>query len=147
MWLLVMKTLRASTQIRRLLCFYVQMQICSCAARFISEHRCWLMVNEALGDEGNPWHLRTMSMFHMSNDSNLFETDPTAHPEVQYLPLYEGKLFWQFDHRFNTYNPAQQGKKPQVVEVQFSDKRNSAYAVTPLGGGKYINYTALMTVA
>ena len=90
-----------------------------------------VLVNEGLGDEGNPWQLRTMSMFHMSNDSHLFETDPTAHPEVQYLPLYEGKLFWQFDHRFNTYNPAQQGKKPQVVEVQFSDKRNSAYAVTP----------------
>ena len=110
-----------------------------------------VLVNESLGDEGNPWQLRTMSMFHMSNDSHLFETDPSAHP------------FWQFDHRFNTYNPAQQGKKPQVVEVQFSDKRNSAYAVTPqywvpahlvmdklnnaMGGGKYINYTALMTVA
>ena len=90
-----------------------------------------VLVDESLGDEGNPWQLRFMRMFDMSNDSNLFETDPMAHPEVQYLPLYEGKLFWQFDHRFNTYAPAQQGKKPKVVEVQLSDKRNSAYAITP----------------
>ena len=90
-----------------------------------------VLVNESLGDEGNPWQLRTMRMFDMSNDSNLFETDPTAHPEVQYLPLYEGKLFWQFDHRLNTYAPAQQGKKPKVVDVPLSDKRNSAYTITP----------------
>ena len=115
-----------------------------------------VFINEALGDDGNPWHVRIMSeMFHMSKSSHLFETDPSAHPDVQYLPLYEGKLFWQFDHRFNTYIPAQQGKKPQVKEVLLSDKRNSAYAITPqywvpahlvidklnnaMGGGSSIN--------
>ena len=114
-----------------------------------------MLLNEALGDEGNPWQIRNLTMFNMSSDSHLFETDPSAHPEVQYLPLYEGKLFWQFDHRLNTYAPAQQGKKPKVVDVPLSDKRNSAYTITPqywvpaqlvmdklnnvMGGGTYIN--------
>jgi hypothetical protein len=38
-------------------------------------------------------------MLDMSNDSHLFHGKPTK----TRLPLYEGKLFHQFDHRFATY--------------------------------------------
>jgi hypothetical protein len=55
-------------------------------------------------------------MFHMSNDSHLFRTRKELEREGYrlvgnrfergssvYLPLYEAKMIWQFDHRFGTY--------------------------------------------
>ncbi len=44
----------------------------------------------------SPWHIRFQSEFHMTNDSNLFQT--TKRPDL--WPLYEGKMIHQFDHRF-----------------------------------------------
>jgi N-6 DNA Methylase len=62
---------------------------------------------------GNPWSIRFMTMFHMTNDSRLFRTAAELMAEGwaisgntfgrggdQYLPLYEGKMFQQFDHRW-----------------------------------------------
>ncbi len=49
--------------------------------------------------DGNPWGVRFTTMFHMANDSHLFHDAPG--PGL--LPLYEGKLFWHFDHRFASY--------------------------------------------
>ncbi|WP_417040381.1 Eco57I restriction-modification methylase domain-containing protein [Cylindrospermopsis raciborskii] len=54
----------------------------------------------------NPWNFSFMSMFHMANDSGLFHTqDPGLIEEVPDLkvPLYEAKMFHQFDHRWATY--------------------------------------------
>jgi hypothetical protein len=58
----------------------------------------------------NPWGISFMTMFHMSNDSGLFHTqnpqkDPQLLEEVGDLkvPLYEAKMFHQFDHRWATY--------------------------------------------
>jgi hypothetical protein len=42
------------------------------------------------------WNVRLTSEFHMTNDSGLFKTSPAAGR----LPLYEGKMIWQFDHRY-----------------------------------------------
>uniref|UniRef100_UPI0025800633 Eco57I restriction-modification methylase domain-containing protein n=1 Tax=Oceanithermus sp. TaxID=2268145 RepID=UPI0025800633 len=68
--------------------------------------------------EQNPWGVRFLAMFHMSNDSHRFKT--RAELEARgftpcgnrfekdgevYLPLYEAKMIWQFDHRFATYDP------------------------------------------
>ena len=66
--------------------------------------------------EENPWGIRFMTMFNMSTDSGLFRTRgelTDAGWELQgnvferggecYLPLYEGKLFHQYDHRFATF--------------------------------------------
>jgi hypothetical protein len=47
----------------------------------------------------NFWGIRFSTMFHMANDSHLFSTTPRN----SYKPLYEAKMFWQFDHRFGTY--------------------------------------------
>ena len=48
----------------------------------------------------NPWHIRLWSMFHMTNDSPLFQTAPA--PGL--LPLYEAKMIDQFDHRYNAFD-------------------------------------------
>lgn len=41
------------------------------------------------------WNLKLTTEFHMTNDSKLFKTAPGKGR----LPLYEGKMIWQFDHR------------------------------------------------
>jgi hypothetical protein len=41
------------------------------------------------------WNLKLTTEFHMTNDSALFKTAPGPGR----LPLYEGKMIWQFDHR------------------------------------------------
>ncbi len=41
------------------------------------------------------WSVSFSAEFHMTNDSHLFKTAPGKGR----LPLYEGKMIWQFDHR------------------------------------------------
>lgn len=51
----------------------------------------------ALGEElPNTWNLRLTREFHMTDDSYLFKTEPR--PGL--VPLYEGKMIWQFDARY-----------------------------------------------
>jgi len=62
--------------------------------------------------EENPWGIKFSTMFHMTNDSHLFRTREELETEgfvlkgnvfekgeEKYLPLYEGKMIWQLDHR------------------------------------------------
>ncbi|MGD9525491.1 Eco57I restriction-modification methylase domain-containing protein [Pseudonocardia sp.] len=62
----------------------------------------------------NPWGLSFGTLFHMSNDSSLFhQPDDFADADfdgwsyhrdgTDYLPLYEAKLLWHFDHRLSSY--------------------------------------------
>ena len=66
--------------------------------------------------EVNPWGVKLSSMFHMSNDSKLFKKreelveegwnlqgNVFVRNDECYLPLYEAKLFHQYDHRFATF--------------------------------------------
>ena len=57
-----------------------------------------VLENEKTGQ--NPWGISFMSMFHMSNDSRLFKTEPND----KTVPLYEAKMLHQFDHRWATYD-------------------------------------------
>ena len=88
-----------------------------------------VFVNEADEKAGNPWHLRTMRMFDMANDSDLFHLTRDADDLV---PLYEGKLFHQFDNRWATY-AGQTDKKGNPVEqdVAREEKANPAFSITP----------------
>lgn len=50
-----------------------------------------------LGEEVDcKWRVSFTAEFHMTNDSHLFKPAPGKGR----LPLYEGKMIWQFDHRF-----------------------------------------------
>ncbi|HEY1353700.1 MAG TPA: N-6 DNA methylase [Ktedonobacteraceae bacterium] len=89
--------------------------------------------------EGNPWNVSFKAMFHMANASPLFCTreqltqqgwqlsgNVFARGRERYLPLYEGKMIWQFDHRFGSYEgqtqaQANQGKLPELCEEQHVD--------------------------
>ena len=93
-----------------------------------------VLVNEATGDD--PWGIKFLAMFHMSNDSgawfeepeeleqlgynltsNIYSHDgatsrPARNPrnglpyDDVYLPLFEAKMVYHFDHRYGTYEGA-----------------------------------------
>lgn len=75
--------------------------------------------------EENPWGARLLLMFMMNTDSYLFRTreellnqgfrlvgNRFVRGEEVYLPLYEAKMFWHYDHRFATF----EGKDTRDVE-------------------------------
>lgn len=45
----------------------------------------------------NSWQLRLGAEFHMTNDSSLFKQKSEAGD----IPLYEGKMIWQFEHNYS----------------------------------------------
>ncbi len=97
--------------------------------------------------EDNPWNISLLSMFHMANDSeNFVDHQDLASLIVdrkgalavlqdgrEYYPLYEGKIFWHFNHRYGTYEGQTQkqsnkGVLPRVSEHQHMDPH---YRITP----------------
>jgi hypothetical protein len=107
-----------------------------------------ILMDEGKGQDGNPWGIRFMRMFDMANDSNLFKTfDQLEKTRAKFhgvnwvdtsgeifVPLYEGKFIWHFDHRFGSYD--QVGKEkgrggrglPLTSLKRYSDPN---FSVTP----------------
>lgn len=67
-------------------------------------------------DDGDPWGVKFLRMFDMSGDSHLFRTREQLELQggvlegnvfivdgERWLPLYEAKMFHQYNHRFGTY--------------------------------------------
>jgi hypothetical protein len=71
-----------------------------------------VLIDEALGDQGNAWGAKFMRMFDMANDSYLF-LDGTA-PDR--LPLYEAKMMHHYDHRWATYSPKGASRDVDIAE-------------------------------
>jgi hypothetical protein len=68
--------------------------------------------------ESNPWGASFMTMFHMSNDSHLFKYEAGNN----LVPLYEAKMFHQFDHRYSTYENATQANLNAGILPQIPDE-------------------------
>ena len=83
--------------------------------RGIYEHHP-VLVDRSDGKEHKTWPVKYMTMFHMANDSQLFRTAAQleaagSYPvqgnrwkrgDAMYLPLYQGRVIHQFDHRANS---------------------------------------------
>ena len=85
-----------------------------------------VLINEQTGK--NPWRVKFQAMFHMSNDSGLFITEPRP----GFARLYEAKMFSHFDHRYGTYEGATQanlnlGNLPQTNQEQKIDPNFASY--------------------
>ena len=84
----------------------------------------------------SPWDFQsTTRMFHMTEDSEYFislnqEQANTAR-EQGLAPLYEGKIFWQFDHRFATFEYDSKGGLSDVKGIELNQKQDPAYVITP----------------
>jgi len=77
----------------------------------------------------NEWDISFSRMFDMSLDSNLF----LKNEDPEYLPLYEAKMIFQYDHRYSTYENAteaniKQGTLPQIAE---QDHQNASKKLLP----------------
>jgi hypothetical protein len=71
-------------------------------------------VSQVVSPGLNPWGIRFSTMFHMSNDSYLFQDQPAE----GLLPLFEAKLIHQFDHRWATYTPEGDSRDMTLAEKQ-----------------------------
>ena len=81
-----------------------------------------VLIDEALGEQGNPWGIKFMRMFDMSNDSDLFFDEPAS----DRLPLYEAKLIHHYDHRWATYNP-----DGSSIDLTQAEKQDSNFLIKP----------------
>ena len=61
--------------------------------------------------EGNPWNVSIKRIFSMSYDSAIYKRNPLSDTK-QYISVYEGKYFHQFDHRFSSYEEEVYKKYP-----------------------------------
>ena len=99
-----------------------------------------VLVDHSGGEERKAWPVKYATMFHMTNDSHLFRTVAQLKAEgfypvegnrwkkgdKLYLPLYQGRMIHQFDHRANsvrfnqesTHNPY---LSEEVTEAQHAD--------------------------
>ncbi len=80
-----------------------------------------VLIDEALGEQGNPWGIKFMTMFHMSNDSHLFFDEPAP----DRVPLYEAKLIHHYDHRWATY-----GADGSSRDVLLEEKQDLGFQIT-----------------
>lgn len=86
-----------------------------------------ILYNEPTGD--NPWNVKFGSMIHMSNDSYLFRTYAqltaqgatlngntfTTVDGETYVPLYEGKMIWHYNHHYGTWPT--EGERPNSINM------------------------------
>ena len=82
-----------------------------------------------------PWNIKMLQMFNMTTASNLFESlnqeQVACAFEQGLVPLYEGKLFWQFDHRFASFGYDEKGNLINAQNVELAKKQDRTFSVTP----------------
>lgn len=101
-----------------------------------------ILLNDITGE--NPWNVRFGSMIHMSNDSNLFKTYAqlseagakldgnkfTITDGKLYVPLYEGKMQYIYNHLFGTW--PKDGERPNTIPMpSLEDLTNPNYNINP----------------
>jgi hypothetical protein len=82
-----------------------------------------VLANEGTGQ--NLWGVQFLQMFHMANDSALFRSQPGS----GLLPLYEGKMIYQYDHRFASYESLDK-RMHMLPEVSLAQHQDPEYTVT-----------------
>jgi len=100
-------------------------------------------------DEGspghNPWGIRFMAMYHMANDSHLFKTKAELEQDGfeldgnqfvrgtnRYVPLYEAKMIYQYNHRHGDFRDAREGERAHVLpSIPLDRLRDPCYLTLP----------------
>lgn len=105
--------------------------------------RCNIIFKE--DTQSNPWSIEFGSMFHMSNDSHLFKTyrellniggkfNGTTFittDGIKYVPLYEGKMIWFYNHHFATW-PINVVDRPNTIPaLNKNDLMNPNHLIYP----------------
>tara|TARA_R110001583_G_scaffold194614_1_gene365957 strand:- start:8259 stop:12299 length:4041 start_codon:yes stop_codon:yes gene_type:complete len=105
-----------------------------------------VLIREARGDEPeqNPWGIRFMAMFHMSNDSHLFKTyeemagdgfelegNHWVRGKERYVPLYEAKMVFLYNHRYGDFSKTNGGRAHILPKLGADQLNNPSYKSTP----------------
>ncbi|MEV0597611.1 hypothetical protein AB0I38_39980, partial [Nonomuraea cavernae] len=90
---------------------------------------------------GNIWRITFKNLFNMTDDSDLFQTKEeleakgaTLHGNVftlgseRFSPVYEGKMIYHFDHRWNSYYGTGNEDRRKLSHLE---KQQAAVAATP----------------
>lgn len=104
-----------------------------------------VLINENDPENGNPWGITfKQGLFNMTSDSHLFRTRLELESDgwhlegniffrdnEKYLPLYEGKMIHQFNHRHGSFEHAPSGKRlhrlPSITERALQDTHYTIY--------------------
>lgn len=88
-----------------------------------------VLLNEKTNE--NPWNVSFMQgFFNTTSDSHLFEKKP----KDGFIPLYEAKFFWFYDHRFSSYEfkGVLKGKGGRgLPDMPISNHEDPNYSITP----------------
>ena len=83
----------------------------------------------------NPWRMQNMRMFDMANDSDLFESldreQAASAWERGLVPLYEGKFFWHFDHRFASFSYDNHSALRDAQDIELPQKQDHDFKIVP----------------
>jgi hypothetical protein len=106
-----------------------------------------VLVREAKTNDENPWGVRYLRMLDMTNDAELFATASELEAQgfypmpgrvwrkgqATFLPLYEGKMVWHFDHRYaNAVDSDELTRSVQAAEaVPAEHKQDPAFSASP----------------
>lgn len=105
-----------------------------------------VLIREARGSEPehNPWDIRFMAMFHMSNDSHLFKTyqdlksggyEPRGNQFVRdadtYVPLYESKMIQLYTHRYGDFRDSNRERTHVLPRINENRLESVDYLTTP----------------
>lgn len=104
-----------------------------------------VLINENDKENGNPWGIKFMRMFDMSNDSSLFRTREQLESEgwvlngnifekgnEKYLPLYEAKMIYHYNHRYGDFSYGPPRKRPHILpNVPQERLQDPNYCVMP----------------
>ncbi len=87
-----------------------------------------ILINDSTDE--NPWGVRFMMMFNMATASSLFRTRKQLDAmggelhgnsycvgEEEYVPLYEGKMFWLYNHHYGSFpNEYDVERRPSSID-------------------------------
>lgn len=91
----------------------------------------------------NPWGVKFSTQFNMSTESSSFRTykqlssqgwhlngNIFVKGDEEYVPLYEGKMFWLFSHHYGIWPT--EGRRPQVIEIPTDEElKNPGSSILP----------------
>ncbi len=102
---------------------------------------------ESVKDEvgHNPWEIRFLAMFHMSNESYLFKTkmdlvnegyelhgNNYIHGDIRFVPLYEAKMIQIYNHRHGDFSDSSNDERSHVLPtIPVSRLKDPQYLTQP----------------
>ncbi len=105
-----------------------------------------ILINETRKEGGNPWGIRFFTMFHQTNDAELFQTAEQLQADgfkrsgpiwkkrkQTFLPLYEAKMIQMFDHRAASVRIVEKNwvRQRQTDETSLVQHQNPEFSIEP----------------